>query len=131
MNISITYSRHMTAATVGEYHTPFRPPSHMHTRAYTHPLSIGSAKVHRPLSVRDHKVLAQTTDCNRNTMESVVAASGDSQLSPRPSSMQRQYISGVVRPTIAPQSVTAVAIHRLKPITATTMLCGRGVATIH
>ena len=54
-----------------------------------------------------------------------IEADNPKPFSPRPGHL----VGGFVRPTIAPHSIHAVAVHRFKPITAHTIIKGKGLGS--
>ena len=105
MNISITYSRHLSSQ-----------PTHK----VTHSNNLTSYQ----------KPYGSHTNSTLTTKEA--ASQAEARLpSSRPVTSQRLYLSSSVRPSIAPQAVRAAVIHRAKPITASTVVRGRRIIRTH
>lgn len=128
MGISITYSRHMEAA-------PIPNETRFHTRGHTYPLSIN------PVSKLLLKHESKGQPLSSRTQDTAVVKMNNSHLtqtvtqyswhSSRPVTTQyKHYPPGTVRPSIAPPGLMAVALHRVKPITATTVVRGRKISAL-
>jgi len=128
MGISITYSRHMEAA-------PISNETRFHTRGHTYPQSINPVSKlllkheskGQPLSsqIQDTAVVKMNNSHLRQTVTQY------SWHSSRPVTTQyKHYPPGTVRPSIAPPGLMAVSLHRVKPITATTMVRGRKISAL-
>ena len=105
MNISITYSRHLSSQ-----------PTHKVT------LSNNMTSYQKPYESHTNSTL--TTKEAASQAEARLPSS-------RPVTSQRLYLSSSVRPSIAPQAVRAAVIHRAKPITASTVVRGRRIIRTH
>ena len=128
MGISITYTRHMEA----RYPPKTSHASQLvtHARASTYPLCIAAQT---PLYERGPKFMPATPH-GYFRKEQAPKHPSQFQTSPRPTSMganQQHYVPSCVRPTIAPQAVRAVAMHRLKPLTGNTVVRGTKISATH
>lgn len=127
MNISITYSRYSTPRTqstmVGRMNQHWNglatyPPTSVLKRM---PLSARNPKRHR--TNKDENDSKESQQLNSRTHSKSVRSSVPY--------YQKIQASAQMRPSIAPHSLQAETIHRLKPITSHTTLIGRGLGSHH
>lgn len=106
MNISITYSRHLSS-----------PPTHK--------------VAHSSNIMTSHQNPWESHTTTTLTTNSPASQTGARLPSSRPVTSQRLYLSSTLRPSIAPHAVRAAGIHRAKPITASTVVQGRRIIRTH
>lgn len=124
MDILITYSRHNTPSRYLTTHEWTSPPT---ARQYDPNYSITakhSSEMRRNVAART--TLSSRMDSRSLKNEDQCVVTDHPPLSPRQqcSSHSGHLVGGLIRPTIAPQSLHAVAMHKFKPVTSQTMLKG-------
>lgn len=120
MDIMITYSRHTT---------PRKYPTHdwtAPTRQYDPTYFITSQARRNTVS---RTKLSTRMDSRSSKTDDQCVTTDQPSLTPRQqcSSQSGQLISGLVRPTIAPHSLHAVAVHKFKPVTSQTIIKGHSL----
>ena len=130
MNISITYSRHSTPKTqsimttsMNQYwngHSTYPPAANAFNRL---PISTRNQKRHQPGRVQkdENDTKESTANLSPRTQEKTSHRSN----------YQKLHATGQVRPSIAPHSLQAETLHRLRPITSGTTLVGRRLGGFH
>lgn len=133
MAISITYSRHLDREAPTHSHvlaTSWNPNAVV-ARQWTNVNSFGLATVPPSRAKR----FAPRIPSSHMTQVPHLTDDGTAvhRSNQRPTSTQSTIsaVQGAVRPSIAPSGIRAVAMHRLKPLTAATVVRGKRIHALH